>query len=534
DVTQNLRTIRSIPLQLTSRRFQTCGRLRRLEARGEVYMDKRRFAELNRGLEEAGEEPFANPRNAAAGSLRQLDPRVTAARPLQIFLYGVGAIEGVALIKSYTDELQLLEDLGLRVVTPRRLCRSIEETAAFWREMNEGRESLPFEMDGVVLKVDRLDQQERLGVRSRSPRYSVAWKFAPRQAITVVRHIEVQVGRTGALTPVARLEPVRVSGVEISNATLHNQDEIDRKDVRIGDTVIVQRAGDVIPEVVAVVAEKRTGRERKFTMPEACPVCGAKAGRPEGEVVARCVNFACPAQVKGRIEHFACRGAMDIEGLGTKLVDQLVEKGLVRSPADLYFLTREQLAGLERMAEKSAQNLLDGLEASKSRPLARCIFALGIRHVGEHVADVLAQEFGSVEALAAADEARLASTFEIGATLARSIREFFANPENLAAIERLRQGGVKFPPVAQRAAAVESPFAGKTFVFTGTLQQLSREEAEALVKERGGRAASSVSKKTDFVVAGEAAGSKLAKARALGVKVITEDNFRTILGGHVP
>lgn len=528
DVTQNLRTIRSIPLVL---RAGNAPLPARLEARGEVYIEKARFAELNRRLEAAGEEPFANPRNAAAGSLRQLDPRITAARPLQILLYGVGLVEGPPLA-TYCEELQLLEALGFRVVQPRRLCRSLEETAAFWREMNERREDMPFEMDGVVLKVDRLDQQARLGVRSRSPRYSVAYKFPPRQATTVVRDIEVQVGRTGALTPVARLEPVKVAGVEISNATLHNQDEVDRKDVRVGDTVVVQRAGDVIPEVVSVVKEKRTGRERRFTMPANCPVCGAKAERPEGEAVTRCINFACPAQVKGRIEHFASRGAMDIEGLGEKLVNQLVETGLVRSPADLYFLTKDQLAALERMGEKSAQNLLDALEASKARPLARCIFALGIRHVGEHVADVLAQEFGSIDALAAADEARLAATYEIGPTLARSIRQFFANPENLAAIGRLRQGGVLFTPVAKRAAAAaDSPFAGKTFVFTGALTRFTREEAEALVRERGGKAAGSVSKKTDYVVAGEAAGSKLAKARDLGVKVITEDDFRTMLEG---
>ncbi len=526
DVTQNLRTIKAVPLLLRSDKRKPPPRL---EARGEVYMEKQRFAELNRSLEEEGEEPFANPRNAAAGSLRQLDPRITASRPLQIFLYGVGVVEGVTC-KTYEEELQLLDDLGLRVVRPRRLCRSPEEVGALWREMTETREAMPFEMDGIVLKVNRLDQQNRLGVRSRSPRYSVAYKFPPRQATTVVRDIEVQVGRTGALTPVARLEPVRVGGVEISNATLHNQDEIDRKDIRIGDTVIVQRAGDVIPEIVAAVTERRTGRERRFRMPETCPVCGAKAERPDGEVVARCINFACPAQVKGRIEHFACRGAMDIEGLGTKLVDQLVEKGLVRSPADLYFLTKEQLVRLERMADKSAQNLLDAIEASKDRPLARCIFALGIRHVGEHVAEVLAEEFGSIDALAAADEARLASTYEIGPTLASSIRQFFANPENLAAIERLRQGGVKFQPVPRRIIAAGSPFAGKTFVFTGALEHFSRQEAEALVKERGGRAAGSVSKKTDYVVAGADAGSKLAKARELGVKVITEAEFRAMLG----
>ena len=527
DVTQNLRTIRAIPLQLRS---DTAPPPARIEARGEVYMEKAKFAELNRGLEDKGEEPFANPRNAAAGSLRQLDPKVTASRPLQVFLYGVGIVEGAAC-KTYAEELELLDRLGLRVVRPRRLCRSLAETAAFWREMNERREAMAFEMDGVVLKVDRTDQQERLGVRSRSPRYSLACKFAPRQATTVVRDIEVQVGRTGALTPVARLEPVQVGGVEISNATLHNQDEIDRKDVRIGDTVVVQRAGDVIPEIVSVVAEKRTGRERKFQMPATCPSCGSRVERPEGEVVVRCINFACPAQVKGRIEHFASRGAMDIEGLGEKLVDQLVEKGIVRSPADLYFLTRDRLAGLERMGEKSAQNLLDALEGSKSRPLARAIYALGIRHVGEHVAEVLANEFGSLEAIEKADEETLGATFEIGPTLAHAIREFFGNKENLEAIARLREGGVQFPPVAKRKAVEGGAFAGRTFVFTGELASCTREEAEALVKERGGRAASSVSKRTDYVVAGEKAGSKLTKARQLGVKVITEEDLKKMLEG---
>ncbi|HPD16288.1 MAG TPA: NAD-dependent DNA ligase LigA [Planctomycetota bacterium] len=525
DVTQNLRTIKAIPVVLREERVKPPARI---EVRGEVYMEKQRFAELNRRIEEAGQEPFANPRNAAAGSLRQLDPRITASRPLQIFLYGIGGLEGRSC-ETYEQELDLLEALGFRVVQPRATCRTLDEAIRFCQRMGEGRDAFAFEMDGVVLKVNRLDQQRRLGERSRSPRYSVAYKFAPRQATTIVRDIEVQVGRTGALTPVARLEPVRVGGVEVANATLHNQDEIDRKDVRIGDTVVVQRAGDVIPEVVGVVLEKRTGSERKFRMPENCPVCGARAQRPEGEVVARCINFGCPAQVKGRIEHFASRAAMDIEGLGTKLVDQLVEKGLVASPADLYDLTQEQLAGLERMGEKSARNLLNAIEASKTRPLARCLFALGIRHVGEHVADVLAQEFGSLEALLAADEARLASTHEIGPTLARSVREFLDNPSNLAAIERLRRAGVQFPPLPKRIEPATSAFAGKTFVFTGALQHLTREEAEALVRERGGRAASSVSKKTDYVVAGEAAGSKLAKARDLGVTVISEDEFRKLL-----
>ncbi len=525
DVTQNLRTIRSIPLRLRSGSRRPPARL---EARGEVYMDRDRFVELNERREEAGEQPFANPRNAAAGSLRQLDPGITASRPLRIFLYGLGEVEGVEL-ESHTDELRLLADLGLPTAE-HRICTTVEEVQAFWNEMNARRETLSFEIDGIVLKINSLAQQKRLGVRSRSPRWAIAYKFPARQATTVVRDIEVQVGRTGALTPVARLEPVRVGGVEVSNATLHNQDEIDRKDVRIGDTVVIQRAGDVIPEVVSVVKDRRTGDERAFQMPGTCPVCGSEVERPEGEVVARCINFACPAQVKGRIEHFASRGAMDIEGLGTKLVDQLVEKGLVSSPADLYFLTHGQLAGLERMAEKSAQNLLDALEASKGRSLARCIYALGIRHVGEHVAEVLAEGFGSIDALMGADYDLLEATYEIGPIVARSVRDFFDNPENVAAIERLRQGGVQFPPVERREPVEEGEtlFAGKTFVFTGALS-MPRAEAEALVKERGGRAASSVSKKTDYVVAGEKAGSKLAKAEKLGIMVLTEEEFKAML-----
>ena len=526
DVSQNLRTVRSIPLRLhTAKRKPPA----RVEARGEVFMDRDKFVELNARREEAGEPRFANPRNAAAGSLRQLDPRVTASRPLRILLYGLGQVEGVEL-ETHTDELALLDDLGLPAVE-HRICRSVEDVQAFWAEMSEGRDALPFEIDGVVLKVNSREQQRRLGVRSRSPRFAIAYKFPAQQAVTVLRDIEVQVGRTGALTPVARLEPVRVGGVEVSNATLHNQDEIDRKDVRIGDTVVVQRAGDVIPEVVSVVMDKRKPGARKYAMPDRCPVCGSEVERPEGEVVARCINFACPAQVKGRIEHFASRHAMDIEGLGSKLVDQLVEKALVASPADLYFLGKEQLAELERMAEKSAENLLDALEASKHRSLARCIYALGIRHVGEHVAEVLAEDFGTIEALMEADYELLEATYEIGPIVARSVRDFFDTPDNLAAIARLREGGVQFPPVEKREAPAEgeSPFAGKTFVFTGKLQAFTRDEGEAMVKERGGRAASSVSKKTDYVVAGEKAGSKLAKAEKLGVAVLTEEAFQKMI-----
>ena len=526
DVSENLRTIQSIPLRLRPASGEAPSRL---EVRGEVYMDRDRFAELNARREEAGEPPFANPRNAAAGSLRQLDPRITASRPLRIFLYGLGIAEGVELA-SHTDELALLRDLGLPVVR-HRICASADEVQAYWDEMSEARETLPFEIDGIVLKVNRRDQQQKLGVRSRSPRFAIAYKFPAQEAVTRLRDIEVQVGRTGALTPVARLEPVRVGGVEVSNATLHNQDEIDRKDVRIGDTVVIRRAGDVIPEVVQVVADRRTGKERPFTMPDACPVCGSEVERPEGEVVARCINFACPAQVKGRVEHFASRGAMDIDGLGTKLVDQLVETGLVASPADLYFLAKEQLAALERMADKSAENLIAALEASKSRSLARCIYALGIRHVGEHVAEVLAEEFLTLDALLAASYDHLEATHEIGPIVARSIRDFLDSPENLAAIQRLREGGVQFPPTERREVAVEGdgPFAGKTFVFTGKLQTFTREDGEALVKARGGRASKSVSRETDYVVAGEKAGSKLAKAGKLGIAVLSEDEFQKMV-----
>ena len=526
DVTQNLRTVRSVPLRLRTDARQPPARL---EVRGEVYMDRARFVELNARREEAGEPRFANPRNAAAGSLRQLDPTVTADRPLRILLYALGQADGPAP-DSHTDELAFLADLGFPVVQ-HRICSGVEDVQAFWDEMGARRETLPFEIDGIVLKVNDREQQRRLGVRSRSPRWAIAYKFPAQQATTAVRDIEVQVGRTGALTPVARLEPVRVGGVEVSNATLHNQDEVDRKDVRIGDTVVIQRAGDVIPEVVRVVPGERTGAERKFTMPDRCPVCGSAVERPEGEVVARCINFACPAQVKGRIEHFARRGAMDVEGLGAKLVDQLVQTGLVASPADLYFLGKEPLAALERMAEKSAENLLAALEASKDRPLARCIYALGIRHVGEHVAEVLADTFRSIDALMAADYELLEGTYEVGPTVARSVRDFFDNPDNLAAVERLRHGGVRFPPVEKREPVEEgeTPFAGKTFVFTGSLEHSTRAEAQALVKARGGRAASSVSSKTDYVVAGAKAGSKLAKAEKLGVTVLTEDEFRKML-----
>ena len=523
NVTENLRTIKSIPLRLLARDVSVP---EYLEVRGEVYLELARFRELNRAREERGEEAFANPRNAAAGSLRQLDPKITAERPLDIYLYGIGQVRG-AQFQSHSEAMAFLPKLGLRAIQPTRRCRSAVEVFEFYHQLESDREELPLELDGVVLKIDSYPLQQQLGARSRSPRYAIAFKFPARQETTVLNDVIVQVGRTGALTPVAVLEPVNVGGVEVSRATLHNQDEIDRKDVRIGDTVVIQRAGDVIPEVVTVIDSKRTGDERKFTMPDQCPVCGSAVSLPEGEAVARCTGLACPAQVKGTVQHFASKGAMDIDGLGAKLVDQLVDVGLVKDPADLFLLTIEQLANLERMAEKSAQNLLAALEASRHRSLDRLIFALGIRHVGEHVATVLAREFGSMEGIAAAALEELEAVHEIGPIVARSLVDFLGNEANLQVIEKLKAGGVEFPVAERQARATE--FEGLTFVFTGALATMTRDEGQGLVEGLGGRAASSVSKKTDYVVAGEGAGSKLEKAKKLGVKVISEDEFREML-----
>jgi len=525
DVTQNLKTIHSIPLRLVEEEDKAPALI---EVRGEVYMEKARFEQLNREREKQGLELFANPRNAAAGALRQLDSKITASRPLNAVFYGVGRVEG-RTIDSQADLLALLPKLGLRAAHPTRVAGSLEEVFQYYDELGEKRDGLPFEIDGCVLKVNSYAAQRQLGVRSRSPRWAIAFKFPPRQETTVVEEIEVQVGRTGALTPVAKLRPVRVGGVTVRNATLHNEDEIQRKDVRIGDTIVIQRAGDVIPEVVSVIKDKRTGREREFKMPAKCPVCGATVSRPEGEAVARCTGMACPAQIKQTIEHFASKGAMDIEGLGTKLADQLVEKGLVKTPAQIYALNKDALAALERMGEKSAQNLVEAIQASKERPLARIIFALGIRHVGEHVAEVLAKHFGTIDALMDTSQDDLGSVPEIGPTIAQSIHDFFSSTDNRKIIEQLKKSGVKFPEVEKPMG--KPIFEGLTFVFTGELEAMTRDEAEAEVKKRGGRAASSVSKKTDYVVAGPGAGSKLAKAQELGVKVIDEAAFKEMLQG---
>lgn len=523
NVTQNLRTVKTIPLTLI--RGKESPLPSRLEVRGEVYLPIKAFQELNIKRERSGEPPFANPRNAAAGSLRQLDSSITAQRPLDIFCYGVGQLSGRSF-ETHWETLEALGHWGFKVNPHRKRCRRIEEALEYYREMDELREKLPYEIDGVVIKVNSLRLQETLGTIARSPRWALAFKFKPKQVTTKIRDIVVQVGRTGALTPTAVMDPVRVGGVEISRATLHNQDEIDKKDVRIGDTVVVQRAGDVIPEVVRVIPEKRTGKEKKFRLPAKCPVCGSEVFKPEGEAVARCTGIACPAQLKESLIHFSSRGAMNIDGLGEKIIDQLVDRGLVKDYADLYALTMEGLLTLERMGEKLAGNILTSILNSKKTSLDRLIYALGIRHVGEHMAKLLACEFPTLEELSKTPEEKLMSIREVGPQVAKSICKFFQQKNNLRVIQKLKELGVKHPPPSQR---LRKKFEGQTFVFTGALKTMSREEAESRVESLGGRASSSVSKKTDFVVVGDEPGSKYEKAKALGVKILSEEEFLKIL-----
>ncbi|MFZ5511530.1 MAG: NAD-dependent DNA ligase LigA [Pseudomonadota bacterium] len=524
DVTANLRTVRSIPLRLRTERAP-----RRVEVRGEVLIMKRDFERLNAAQREAGEKEFANPRNAAAGSLRQLDSRITARRPLRFFAYTLAGADGFALPPTQAELLDTLAEWGLPVSPERRVVRGLDGLLDYYRDMAARREALPYEIDGVVYKVNRLDYQERLGFVSRAPRFAVAHKFPAQEALTELVAIDVQVGRTGALTPVARLKPVFVGGVTVTNATLHNEDEIRRKDVRIGDTVIVRRAGDVIPEVVAVVPERRTGKEQPFVMPTRCPVCGSHVERPADEAVARCTGgLVCPAQRKQALLHFASRRAMDIEGLGDKLVEQLVDHHLVRSPADLYKLGLAALASLERMGEKSAGNLLAAIEKSKKTTLARFIYALGIRNVGEATAKDLARHFGSMDALMDADEQALLEVPDVGPVVAASIREFFREPHNREVIEQLRAAGVHWQE-SEPAARARGRLAGKTVVLTGTLPSLSRELATALIEAEGGKVSGSVSRKTDYVVAGADPGSKLAKANELGVTVLDEEGLMRLL-----
>ena len=520
NITENLRTVRSIPLRLMK---HGAGVPSLLEARGEVVIGRADFDRLNEARRAAGEEPFANPRNAAAGSCRQLDPRITASRPLTIFIYGIGRLEGTSVGK-HSELLDYLGALGLKVVDRRKVVETAEEMFDFYNELLEVRRKFPYEMDGLVIKVDSFARQERLGVRSRSPRYILAYKFPAHEGTTQLNDVIWQVGRTGALTPVAALAPVGIGGVTVSRASLHNQDEIRRLDVRIGDTVVVQRAGDVIPKVTRVVTSRRTGREKPPQVPKKCPVCGSEVVFAEGEVVPRCQNIACPAQVKGNITHFAQRTALDIDGLGEKLVDQLVDKGMMEDPGDLYSLKREDVAALERMGEKSAENLVKAIDESRSAPFARVIYGLGIRHVGEHVAQVLAERFSSVDELAAASVDDLVEIQEIGPIVADSVCRYFRDGHNQRFLKKLRDAGVRM--TAEKRRAKKNVFDGLTFVFTGGLGTMTRDEAKSLVTSMGGRASGSVSAKTDYVVGGKDAGSKLDKAKKLGVEIIDESEFR--------
>jgi len=536
DVTANLRTLQAIPLRIDTA-------LPLLEVRGEVLMRRRDFARLNDAQRARGEREFVNPRNAAAGSLRQLDPAVTAARRLWFFAYGVVAGAGVALpADRHSVLMDWLAGLRFPVAPDRATVTGVDGLLGYFSGIGVRRATLPYDIDGVVYKVDSLAEQQRLGFVSRAPRFALAHKFPAEEALTELLGIDIQVGRTGALTPVARLKPVFVGGVTVTNATLHNEDEIRRKDVRVGDVVVVRRAGDVIPEVARTMPGRRVPGAPEFTMPSACPVCGSAVLRPEGEAISRCSGgLFCAAQRRQALLHFASRRAMDIEGLGEKLVDQLVTvapgvppveaTALVRTPADLYRLTVEQVGGLERMAEKSARNLVAAIDGSRRRPLARFVFALGIRNVGETTARDLARHFGTLEALMEAEGPALLQVPDVGPVVAASIATFFAQPHNREVIAALLAAGVAPPPVTVVAPAGggQGPVVGRTFVLTGTLPSLTRDDARALIEAAGGKVSGSVSKKTDYVVAGEAAGSKLDKARALGVRVVDEGALRTLL-----
>jgi DNA ligase (NAD+) len=517
NVTANIRTVRAIPLRLQGENPPAV-----IDIRGEVLMFKADFARLNTRQRDAGQREFANPRNAAAGSLRQLDPRITAQRTLRFFAYGIGVLEGADLPPSHSALLDWYLQLGIPVAAERRIAHGAEGLLAFYRDIGLRRAQLPYEIDGVVYKVNPVAQQAQLGFVSRAPRFALAHKFPAEEAMTIVQDIGLQVGRTGAMTPVARLAPVLVGGVTVTNATLHNEDEVRRKDIQIGDTVIVRRAGDVIPEVVSFVPELRPADARPFVMPALCPVCGSPIVRPEEEAVARCSGgwVKCPAQRKGGLLHFVSRRAMDIEGLGDQLVDQMVERNVVTTAADLYRLGLGALATMERMADKSAANVLKAIDKSRSTTLARFIYALGIRHVGESTAKELARHFGSMDALLNADEAQLLEVGDVGPVVARSILQFLADPLNVELIAQLRANGVHWEEGASSARPM--PLAGLSFVLTGTLPTLTRDDAAERIEHAGGKVAGSVSKKTSYVVAGSDAGSKLAKAETLGVPVIDE------------
>jgi DNA ligase (NAD+) len=518
DVTENARTIRSLPLRTDSP-------LPRMEVRGEVIMPLRNFEQLNREREREGLPRYANPRNSAAGSLRVLEPSITASRQLDFYAYLL-LVDGRPHRDSHWESLDALHAMGFKVNPQRALCESVDSLLEFCARWEPRRDDLPYEIDGVVAKVDSVAQQDRLGWTAKAPRWAIAFKFPARQEQTVVENIEVQVGRTGALTPVAHLRPVVVSGVTVSRATLHNEDEIERLGLQIGDTVLIERSGDVIPKVVRVVSE---GVSRKpFRMPRRCPVCEGDIVRAEGEAASRCINTNCPARLKESVRFFAARGVMDIDGMGQALVDQLVDRGFVNNVADLYDLKLEQLLELERMGQKSAEKILQNIDRSRRQPLARVLNGLGIPFVGERTAQILADCFGSLDKIAQADEETLQTAEEVGPKVSESIRRFFAEPHNRELVERLRGAGLQFAHSAPKREG--GPLAGRVFVLTGTLPTMTREEARARIEAAGGKVTDSVSKKTSFVVAGEAAGSKLAKAEALGVPVLDEEQLRRLIG----
>jgi DNA ligase (NAD+) len=520
DITTNLKTIRTIPLRLRGPKVPKL-----MEVRGEVYMHHKDFHKLNQERRKADQPLFVNPRNAAAGSVRQLNSRITAQRKLDILTYARGAYKD-GRIATHTELLELFRSLGLPVSSHFRSCRNIEAVIEFCRQWSEKKTTLDYDVDGVVVKVNSLDAQDTLGAVTKSPRWAIAYKFAAEQAVTKIKEIIIQVGRTGALTPVAIMEPVKVGGALVSRANLHNEDEIKRKDVRVGDKVIIQRAGDVIPKVVSVVKKERTGGEKKFVFPDRCPVCGAKVSRGREEVVTRCTNIACGAQIKETIRHFTSRGAMDMEGIGDAQVEQLVDKGLIKDPADLYYLRKEDLISLERMGEKLASNILEAIEKSKNRDLGRLIFALGIRHVGTHIADVLARHYPSFDKLACAGASELAAIPEIGPIAAESVELFFKEENTKKIIDKLKKAKVR---LAREEKKLPQSLAGKTFVLTGSLEDFTREEASRTIRDLGGRVSSSVSKETDYVVAGSEPGSKYATAERLKVKIINETEFEELI-----
>lgn len=525
DVTQNIRTIPTVPLRLMGKGFPTL-----LEARGEIFMSRKSFEKLNARAARKNEKIFANSRNAAAGSLRQLDARITAFRSLEFFAYTWGQVRGGKLPERHSEVLARFRDWGLRTNPENRVVHGVDGCLQFYRQMAAKRDRLPYQIDGVVYKVDRLDLQQQLGFVARAPRWAIAHKFPAEEAMTVLRAVEFQVGRTGALTPVARLEPVFVGGATVSNVTLHNMDEINRKDIRVGDTVIVRRAGDVIPEVVSVVLARRPKNARRIRLPRTCPVCGSEALRLEGEAVARCSGgLYCAAQRKELIRHFASRRALDIEGLGEKLVEQLVDAGLVHTPADIFGLTIPQLTDLDRMGKKSAENLIQVIEHARHTTLARFLYALGIREVGETTAQVLARHFGTLEALMKADATALVQVPDVGPVVAASIAAFFHEPHNRQVVGALRKAGVRWPEHIGTPLTEPGPLSGKTFVLTGTLASMTRDDAKAGIQALGGKVSGSVSGKTDYLVVGAEPGSKLAEARKLGIGLMDEAAFKRLL-----